>query len=105
MGELMPLRYATIEKNEIINGTGVGVSLYVQGCGLHCKGCFNPETWDFTGGKNFDEDAYKQLNELLDKPYITRFCILGGEPLERCNWESLEKLMLDIRKNYPTLKI
>ena len=79
------MRYNAIQRCEYVNGNDIGVSLYLQGCSIHCKGCFNPETWDFNGGKEFDVDAFADLLALLDKPYITRFSILGGEPLERCN--------------------
>lgn len=44
------MRIAKIDECEIVNGNNVGVSLYIQGCPIHCPGCFNPETWDFDGG-------------------------------------------------------
>lgn len=99
------MRYSAIQRCEYINGNDIGVSLYIQGCSIRCEGCFNPETWDFEGGQEFDSEAYTKLNELLDKSYITRFSILGGEPLERCNWDDLNKLLCQLRESKPGLKI
>lgn len=75
------MRYASIEESECTNGKGWGVSLFVQGCPLHCKGCHNPEQWNPNGGMPYTKETEKQILELLDKPYITRLSILGGEPL------------------------
>lgn len=59
------------------------MALFVQGCHFHCKGCFNQETWDFNGGKEFTEETMLTFLRLADKPYVQRVSILGGEPL--CN--------------------
>lgn len=75
------MRYAGIDKCDICNGNDVGVSVFVQGCHFCCKGCFNKETWDFNGGKEWNEEIEKQFIELISKPYIKRVSILGGEPL------------------------
>ena len=56
------MRYAQIRKTDIANGEGIRVSLYVQGCKRHCPNCFNPETWDFTGGNKFDLKTEKYFN-------------------------------------------
>ena len=81
------MRYAGIDKCDICNGNDVGVSIFVQGCHFHCKGCFNKETWDFNGGKEWNEEIEKQFIELISKPYIKRVSILGGEPLADENLE------------------
>ena len=60
------MRYAGIDKFEICNGSGIGVSLFVQGCPLHCKGCFNPETWYEYGGNEFTEDTLNEFISLAD---------------------------------------
>lgn len=91
------MRYAGIDECEICNGLGVGVSLYVQGCNNHCDGCFNPETWDFSGGKEWTLDSRKRLKRLLDRPYITRLSILGGEPLDHKNIADVAYLVSQIR--------
>jgi len=99
------MRYNAIQRCEYVNGNDIGVSLYIQGCSIRCKGCFNPETWDFEGGEEFDTAAYDKLIELLDKPYVARLSILGGEPLERRNWEDLNLLLFKVLKHNPDLKI
>lgn len=101
------MRYNKIEKCECSNGEGWGVSLYVQGCPLtlHCKGCFNPETWDFNGGKKFTEREKSQLYQLLNKDYITRFSILGGEPLAPQNVYDVASLVLWIANQLPHTEI
>ena len=81
------MRYAGIDKCDICNGNDVGVSVFVQGCHFCCKGCFNKETWDFNGGKEWNEEIEKQFIELISKPYIKRVSILGGEPLADENLE------------------
>lgn len=99
------MRYSGIQRCEYINGNDIGVSLYIQGCSLHCPGCFNPETWDFDGGEEFTEEVYNKLVALLEKPYVMRFTVLGGEPLERYNWSELNRLLIRIRKEFPELDI
>ena len=75
------MRYAYINTCDICNGKYFGVSLFVQGCHLHCPHCFNQSTWDFSGGKEFTEETMKHLIKLMDRLYIKRFTLLGGEPL------------------------
>lgn len=95
------MRYAKIRKMDISNGEGVGVSLFVQGCHFHCRGCFNPETWDFSGGKEWNDDVKSQFLILAQKPYIARISILGGEPLCDENVNDVLDLIKSIKKTYP----
>ena len=99
------MRYASIDKIECRNGLGWGVTLYVQGCHFHCKNCFNPETWDFNGGKEYTEETKETILKLLEPEYITRFSVLGGEALEQRNWWDLADLLVDIRIEHPDIKI
>lgn len=99
------MRYALMRKMDISNGTCVGVSLFVQGCPFHCKGCFNQETWDFDGGKEWTQEAKEKFLELADKPYIRRVTILGGEPLAKNNLPEVVELMKEIKLTYPTKDI
>jgi anaerobic ribonucleoside-triphosphate reductase activating protein len=99
------MKYNTINSCECTNGLGWGVSLFTQGCSLRCPGCFNPETWDFNGGKQVTTQVESELYKLMDKPYITRFSILGGEPFAEQNLEQLSHIILTIRANYPDIKI
>ncbi len=95
------MRYAQIRETDVANGVGIRVSLYVQGCSRKCKGCFNPETWDFSGGKNWTEDVEKQFLHLLDRPYIKGVTILGGEPLEGSNRQEVTTLAKRIKAYAP----
>lgn len=95
------MRYASIRSLDISNGEGVGVSLFVQGCDRHCFNCFNPETWDFNGGKEWTEETKNKFMELIDRPYIGRISILGGEPLAEQNLDGVLSLIKEIREKYP----
>ena len=75
------MRYKDITCPDVCNGTGCRVILWLQGCTHHCKGCQNPETWCFNGGKEFDAKAKDKLIELLKLPYIKGLTLSGGDPL------------------------
>lgn len=81
------------------NGENVGVSLFVQGCPFnpHCHNCFNPETWDFNGGKKWTEEVENKFIELAARPYIKRISILGGEALADKNLDGVLNLVNKIR--------
>lgn len=95
------MRYAQIRSMDISNGEGVGVSLFVQGCPFHCKNCFNSETWDFNGGKEWTEKIKNKFMELIDRPYIKRVSFLGGECLAEQNLDEVLKLTQQIRISFP----
>ena len=94
------MRYAQIRSMDISNGEGVGVSLFVQGCNRHCFNCFNSETWNFNGGKEWTEETKNKFMELIDRPYIRRISILGGEPLAEQNLDDVLSLIKEIREKY-----
>lgn len=94
------MRYSTIREMDVSNGKGVGVALFVQGCHFHCRGCFNPETWDFNGGKEWNNEIQSKFIELADRPYIKRISILGGEPLADENISDVLNLINQIRENF-----
>ncbi len=77
------MRYAKIKKMDIANGKGIRVSLFVQGCKFRCKGCFNKETWDFDGGKEWNKEIEDIFIELCMQAHIQAVSILGGEPLQQ----------------------
>ena len=87
---------------DISNGEGVGVALFVQGCPFnpHCYNCFNPNTWDFNGGKEWTTEVKEKFLELIDRPYIKRVSILGGEPLADENLDDVLDLVTEINKRY-----
>ena len=87
------MRYAGIDRCDICNGNDVGVSVYVQGCHFHCKGCFNKETWDFNGGREWTDEVESKFIKLISRPYIKRLTILGGEPLAEQNLPLTHRLL------------
>ena len=100
------IRYASIRSMDISNGEGVGVALFVQGCpSPHCKNCFNPETWDFNGGKEWTEEIENKFIELASRPYIKRISILGGEPLADENLDGVLHLVNRFRLLFPNKSI
>ncbi|EXM37664.1 ribonucleoside-triphosphate reductase [Ruminococcus albus SY3] len=99
------MRYANIDNCEIVNGEDIGATLYVQGCHRHCKNCFNPETWDFNGGKEWNDEVKNQFLALIDRPYIKRVTILGGEPLAYENLPEVYDLVKTIKEKFPDKKI
>ena len=95
------MRYSSMRSLDISNGEGVGVSLFVQGCSFHCKNCFNSETWDFNGGKEWTEETKNKFMELIDRPYIKRVSFLGGECLAEQNLDEILSLIKEIRISFP----
>lgn len=94
------MRFAQIRSMDISNGEGVGVSLFVQGCPFHCKNCFNSETWDFNGGKEWTKETKNKFMELIDRPYIKRVSFLGGECLAEQNLDEVLSLIKEIRISF-----
>lgn len=99
------MRYNKIRKMDISNGPGVRVSVFMQGCTFNCKNCFNPETHDFRGGKEFTDETINKILELCDKDYIVGLSILGGEPMHPKNIEGTTKLAKAFKERYPNKTI
>jgi anaerobic ribonucleoside-triphosphate reductase activating protein len=99
------MKYADIDKCEMCNGNDIGTTLFVQGCPYHCRNCFNPETWDFNGGKEWTEEVEQNFIKSIDKPYIKRVSFLGGEPLANENAAQVLRLISIIKRLYPDKKI
>ena len=99
------IHYASIRNLDISNGEGIGVALFVQGCHFHCYNCFNTETWDFNGGKEWTPDVKEKFLELIDRPYIKRVSILGGEPVADENLDDVLDLVTEINKRYNFQKV
>ncbi len=99
------MNYMEIKKTDIANGPGVRVSLFVSGCTHHCKGCFNPDTWDFSAGKPFDSEVEDELISLLSRDYIAGLTLLGGEPMEPENRTALLPFLKKIREVLPEKNI
>ena len=102
------IRIAGINGNDVVNGEGVSVSLFLQGCHFHCKGCHNPEAWDPNGGKPWDwNDLINHIIELITANEIQRnLSILGGEPLNTYEKRDFIRLLVKIvKQKFPDIKI
>ena len=99
------MRYALIREMDVTNGNNIGISIFVQGCNFHCKGCFNPETWDYDGGKLFTDKTFDKIIKISDKPYIKRLSVLGGEPLSDKNIIDMYSFLESYKKIFPNKEI
>lgn len=99
------MNYHNITKEDMLNGEGLRVVLWVSGCNHHCKGCHNPITWDENGGLLFDKDAEDELFGALDKPYIDGITFSGGDPLFPGNRSEVFRLIKKCRELYPNKTI
>lgn len=99
------MRYHKIRKMDISDGPGVRVSIFMQGCTFNCKNCFNPETHDFCGGKEFTDETIKRVLELCEKDHIVGLSILGGEPMNPKNIEGTTKLAKAFKEKFPNKTI
>ena len=95
------MRYNLIRKMDISNGPGVRVSIFMQGCSFHCKNCFNSATWDFNGGKEFNDKVIEEVLDLCKESYIKGLSILGGEPMHPINIEGTTALAKAFKEKYP----
>lgn len=98
------MNYSGIIGSDIANGEGVRVSLFVSGCTHHCKGCFNPDTWDFAAGKPFTEKTQDFILSELDHPWIAGLTLLGGEPMEPENQRALAPFLRRVRARFGSSK-
>lgn len=95
------MRYHNITKDDMLNGDGLRVVLWLAGCSHCCKGCQNPLTWDPNGGLLFDDAAKQEIFEQLDKPYISGITFSGGDPLHSANRNDVAALAKEIKEKYP----
>lgn len=95
------MRYHNITKEDMLNGTGLRVVLWVAGCLHACTDCHNPVTWDVNGGVLFDESAKKELFAELSKSYIEGITFSGGDPLHPAHREEIGALMEEITTTFP----
>ena len=95
------MHYGEIKTCDIANGPGVRVSLFVSGCTHHCKGCFNPQTWDFSYGKPFTEQTVQTVLCAMEPSYIAGITLLGGEPMEISNQPVVTGLLREVRRRFP----
>lgn len=99
------MNYAGIKYCDIANGTGCRTVLFVSGCRNACKGCFQPQTWDFAYGEPFDEKVQEEVLKSLEPDYITGITLLGGEPFEPENQKALLPFMRKVVAQYPNKNV
>ena len=93
--------YGQIITADAANGPGIRLSLFVSGCTNHCKGCFQPQTWNFEYGKEFTKETQDFILKEASKPYYRGLTILGGEPLEPCNQYGILPLLEAFKAQNP----
>ena len=100
------MRYAGIIENDVVNGEGICLSYWTQGCPHKCDGCHNPETWNFNGGKeDSKENILNKILTLLTKNGIHRnLSILGGEHLCDENIDFTMEILKQVKQKYPNIK-
>lgn len=101
MARIIFMNYALIRENDIANGPGVRTSLFVSGCRHHCKGCFNPETWNFDYGEKFTDEVIDKIIRSADHSFVSGLSLLGGEPFEPENQEALIALAKKFKNAFP----
>ena len=99
------MKVADIKELDIQDGEGARVSIYVSGCHFHCKGCHNPQAWNFDYGREFTEKDIDYIIDLMDNDYISGLSILGGEPLELVNQKGLIPLVNKVKEKFPNKDI
>ena len=100
-----PVHYHNITKDDMLNGNGLRVVLWLAGCIHQCKDCQNPITWDACGGLEFDEKAYDEIIKELEKGHIKGITFSGGDPLHPANRQFVGEFCKYIKENYPTKDI
>lgn len=100
------MRYSGLIRNDLAAAPGISVTFFTQGCPHRCKGCHNPETWDFDGGKEFTPEVLHEIYEALDKNDVERsFCVMGGEPLCEENLFLTCMVLQNVKMRFPQVKI
>lgn len=99
------MNYHNITKDDMLNGDGLRVVLWVAGCEHHCKGCHNPITWDENGGLLFDKAAKQEIFEELKKDYVSGITFSGGDPLHIKNRTDITALAKEIKEIFPSKTI
>lgn len=95
------MRYHNITKDDMLNGDGLRVVLWLAGCSHACKGCQNPITWDPQGGILFDQAAREEIFAQLDQSYISGITFSGGDPLFRGNEKEVTEFVKELKEKYP----
>ena len=99
------MNYANIKFNDIANGEGIRVSLFVSGCTHHCKNCFNKIAWDFNYGNEFTVEVENKILKAMEPEHINGLTLLGGEPMEPANQKGLLEFVKRVKATYPNKTI
>lgn len=99
------MNYHMIRTNDMLNGDGLRVIIFLSGCKHHCDGCHNPETWDIDSGKKFTKQTLNEILNELNNDYISGLTISGGDPLHEKNVHDVYDLVSEIKQNYPDKSI
>ena len=99
------MNYGNIKYFDIADGEGVRTALFVSGCTNRCKGCFQPETWDFNYGEPFTKEVEDKILDSLEPYYVDGLTLLGGEPMEPSNQAALLPFLRRVRERYPEKSI
>ncbi|MGN0243432.1 MAG: anaerobic ribonucleoside-triphosphate reductase activating protein [Lachnospiraceae bacterium] len=99
------MKYHNITKDDMLNGSGLRVVLWVSGCTHHCPECHNPVTWDPEDGLEFDDAAKAEIFQQLDQPYISGLTFSGGDPLHPNNRDAVYELAKEVKERYPDKNI
>ena len=95
------MNYHQIQYDDMVNGEGLRITLFVSGCERKCPDCQNPQTWPFSSGIPFDRDAENELLEAMSMPYIDGLTISGGEPLHPNNIHETARIAKEVKRTYP----
>lgn len=99
------MKYHNITKDDMLNGDGLRVVLWVSGCEHHCKECQNPVTWNPDDGLDFDQESKEELFRELEKPYVSGITFSGGDPLYFTNIEKVTELCREVKEKFPNKSI
>ena len=99
------MRFGKLNKVDIANGTGVRVSLFVSGCRIHCPGCFNKEAQSFEYGQKFTFSTLLEIFDALAPDHIVGLTVLGGEPLDDDNIQTVKMILRKVKEKYPSKSI
>lgn len=99
------MNYHNIKHDDMNNGDGIRVTLFVSGCEHHCHNCQNPQTWDYNSGIRFDENTFSELFVAMSKDYISGLTISGGDPLAPQNVEKILEIVSKLKKLFPNKTI
>lgn len=99
------MNYHDITTDDMLNGEGLRVVLWVSGCTIECKNCHNPQTWNFNSGIPFTEESMTEILGELSKPYISGLTLSGGHPFEAENLETIREIIKTVKSKFPNKTI